>query len=47
MTEYITTILNDPVFRLAIVTFGGLFMSVFLVGYFIRLVISLLYKISG
>lgn len=47
MTDYIITILSDDIFRLCIVTFGGLFLSAFLIGYFISLVISLLYKISG
>lgn len=45
MTEYINTILNDGSFSLATITFGGLYISVFLIGFFINLVITLLYKI--
>ena len=45
MSEFLITILNDEGFKLCIITFGGLYFSVFLIGYFISLVISLLYKI--
>lgn len=45
MNDYITQILVDDGFRLVIITFGGLYFSVFLIGYFIQLIISLLYKI--
>jgi hypothetical protein len=44
MTEFISTIFDDS-YYLAVVTFGGLYFSVFLIGYFISLLISLLNKI--
>ena len=45
MTDYISTVLSDQAYYLVIVVFSGLYMSVFLVGYFISLLISLLNKI--
>lgn len=44
MTEYIATIFDDS-YYITVVTFGGLYFSVFLIGYFISLLISLLNKI--
>lgn len=44
MTEYITTIFDNS-FYMAVITFGGLYFSVFLIGYFISLLIGLINKI--
>lgn len=46
MTEYITSFLNDDSFSLVVITFSGLYLSVYLIGFFIRLLISLLNKIT-
>lgn len=45
MSEYLINIVNDNAFQGTIITFSGLYFSVFLVGYFISLLVSLLNKI--
>lgn len=46
MTEYCITILNDSALQAFVITFAGLFMTFFLVGYFISLMLAALYKIT-
>lgn len=45
MNDYILSVINDNGFYSVVVVFSGLYMSVFLVGYFISLLISLFNKI--
>lgn len=45
MNDYILSSINDNSFYSVVVVFSGLYMSVFLVGYFISLLIGLFNKI--